>query len=61
MTTWIRNQLAGPLILALICLIHSGMVLSEDMQPLRVVYDVAVDTPEAVDNVLARASHLNRC
>jgi intracellular sulfur oxidation DsrE/DsrF family protein len=59
MTTWIQNQLAGPLILALICLVHSGMVLSEDMQPLRVVYDVAVDTPEAVDNVLARASHLS--
>ena len=59
MTTWIRNQLVGPLILTLICLCHSGMVLSEDMQPLRVVYDVAVDTPEAVDNVLARASHLS--
>ena len=59
MTTRIRNKLFGPLILALTCLCHSGMTLSDDMLPLRVVYDVAVDTPEAVDNVLARASHLS--
>jgi len=30
-----------------------------DKEPLKVVYDVAVNTPEAVDNVLARASHLS--
>jgi len=30
-----------------------------DKGPLKVVYDVAVNTPEAVDNVLARASHLS--
>ncbi|MDH3527577.1 MAG: DsrE family protein [Gammaproteobacteria bacterium] len=45
--------------LALICICHSGMALSDDILPLRVVYDVAVDTPEAMDNVLARASHLS--
>jgi intracellular sulfur oxidation DsrE/DsrF family protein len=59
MTTGIRNQFAGPLILTLICLCYGGMALSDDILPLRVVYDVAVDTPEAVDNVLARASHLS--
>ena len=33
--------------------------LAVDNKPLKVVYDVAVNTPEAVDNVLARASHLS--
>ena len=59
MTVGIRHYLGGPFLLALICLIYSGMPLAGDMQPLRVVYDVAVDTPEDVDNVLARASHLS--
>jgi len=59
MITGIRYHLAGPLMLALFCLGHSGISMAGDILPLRVVYDVAVDTPEAVDNVLARASHLS--
>ena len=34
-------------------------LFATDKGPLKVVYDVAVNTPEAVDNVLARASHLS--
>ena len=41
----------------LICL--SAIAHAADEVPLKVVYDVAVDTPEAMNNVLARASHLS--
>ena len=47
-------MLFGPL---LVCL--AATVFAASKGPLKVVYDVAVDTPEAVDNVLARSSHLS--
>ena len=46
--------LLGPLLICLAATAHAA-----DEVPLKVVYDVAVDTPEAMDNVLARASHLS--
>ena len=46
-------MLFGPLLVFLV-----ATVFAASKGPLKVVYDVAVDTPEAVDNVLARSSHL---
>jgi len=41
----------------LICLAATAFAANE--VPLKVVYDVAVDTPAAMNNVLARASHMS--
>lgn len=55
----IRHHIVGSILLALILSGYSNMLLAEESQPLKVVYDVAVDSPEAIVNVLARASHLS--
>jgi intracellular sulfur oxidation DsrE/DsrF family protein len=59
MNAGIRHHIAGSVLLALILGCHGGLLLAESSPPLKVVYDVAVDSPEAVVNVLARASHLS--
>lgn len=59
MNTGIRHRSKASVLFSLICACYSAVLLAADTQPIRVVYDVAVDTPEAITNVLARASHLS--
>lgn len=54
-----RIQIARLFLLTLAINCYSGVLLAGDDSPIRVVYDVAVDSPEAVNNVLARASHMS--
>ena len=59
MNTGIRRHAVGSILFALLLYGNSNLLLAEDSSPLKVVYDVAVDSQEAVVNILARASHLS--
>ena len=60
MNTGTRHRIVRFILLAFAINSYGGVLFAEDLQPLRVVYDVAVDSPEAVNNVLARASHMSQ-
>ena len=59
MNTGAGHQIIRVILLAFVINSYGGALFAEDLRPLRVVYDVAVDSPEALNNVLARASHMS--
>lgn len=59
MNAGIRQYLTAPVLSVFMLCVPGAMLLAQDSPPLKVVYDVAVDSPEAIVNVLARASHLS--
>ena len=59
MNNGITHRTSIVMLFATLLVLIATTPIADDKGPLKVVYDVAVNTPEAVDNVLARASHLS--